>query len=346
VSAPGPPVPRLAVEGVTVRFGSRAAVDGVDLAVAAGEVVAVLGPSGSGKSTLLRAVSGLQPIDAGRVLLDGVDLAGTPPHRRGVGLMFQDHALFPHRDVAGNVAFGLRMQGRPRPEVERRVAELLDLVDLPGTQQRSVRTLSGGEQQRVALARALAPEPRLLLLDEPLGALDRALRDHLVAELRALFARLELTVVAVTHDQDEAFAMADRVVVMDAGRVLRHGPPEAVWAAPGHRRVAELLGLPNLVDVVVRARAATTPWGVIDGIERADGPATLLLRAGRLGPDAAGSIEGTVATATFQGDRTVLEVAAPGAPLLVVHLDPQVAPPVGAPIRLALAPSGVVALDR
>ena len=177
----------LRLGGVTVRFdpsGGRPALDAVDLDVAAHEIVCVLGPSGSGKSTLLRVVAGLQQADAGRVLLEGRDQAGVPTHRRGVGMMFQDHQLFPQRDVAGNVAFGLRMRRASRADQERTVAELLDLVGLPGAQRRAVASLSGGEQQRVALARALAPRPRLLMLDEPLGQLDRGLRERLVVELR------------------------------------------------------------------------------------------------------------------------------------------------------------------
>ncbi|MGV9571208.1 ABC transporter ATP-binding protein, partial [Streptomyces nigra] len=167
----------LSLEGATVRFGGRAVLDAVDLEVAEHEIVCVLGPSGSGKSTLLRAVAGLQPLDAGRVTLDGRDQAGVPAHRRGVGLMFQDHQLFPQRDVGGNVAFGARMHGASRREQGERVAELLDLVGLPGAAGRAVASLSGGEQQRVALARALAPRPRLLMLDEPLGQLNRVVLD-------------------------------------------------------------------------------------------------------------------------------------------------------------------------
>ncbi|MEQ1788508.1 MAG: ABC transporter ATP-binding protein, partial [Acidimicrobiales bacterium] len=208
---------RLTVDGASVRFGATTALSGVDLEVAAGEVVAILGPSGSGKSTLLRAVAGLQPLSDGRVVIDGVDHTHTPAHRRGVGLMFQDHALFPHLSVGANVAFGLRMQRRSPAETRARVAELLDLVGLASTEGRAIHTLSGGEQQRVALARALAPAPRVLLLDEPLGALDRQLRERLVDELGQLFGQLGQTVVAVTHDQTEAFAMAHRLVVVDAG---------------------------------------------------------------------------------------------------------------------------------
>ena len=335
--------PRLEVDGATVRFGDRTALVSLDLDVAPAEIVGVLGPSGSGKSTLLRAVAGLQRLDAGRVRLDGRDLQGVPPHRRGVGLMFQDHALFPHRDVAGNVAFGLRMQQRPKHEVAARVRELLELVDLPEMGGRAVQTLSGGEQQRVALARALAPNPRVLLLDEPLGALDRTLRDRLLDELQALFSRLELTVVSVTHDQREAFALADRIVVMDAGRVLRAGPPNEVWGQPGSRRVAELLGLANLIDVDVRDGQAETPWGAVP-VAAPDGPTSLLLRAGGIAPALEGPIDGIVTRSTFEGDRVVLEVAVDGAPALEVHLSSQAPAPVGEPVRLAIDPSAVIPL--
>ena len=258
----------LRLENVTVRFGARgrarAAVDGVDLAVAERETVCVLGPSGSGKSTLLRVVAGLETPDTGRVLLDGRDQAGVPPHRRGVGLMFQDHQLFPQHDVAGNVAFGLRMHGVPRAEARRRVAELLELVGLPGAERRAVTALSGGEQQRVALARALAPRPRLLMLDEPLGALDRVLRERLVVELRRLFRRLGTTVLAVTHDQQEAFTLADRVVLMRDGRVVQTGTPLEVWRHPASEFVARFLGFGNLVTATVRdGGTADTPWGPV-----------------------------------------------------------------------------------
>lgn len=202
----------LRVEGVVVRFGERTVLDGVDLAVGDGEIVAVQGPSGGGKTTLLRVIAGLLRPDAGRVSWDGVDLAGVAPHQRRFGLMFQDNQLFPHRDVGRNVGFGLRMQRRPRPEIDARVAELLDLVGLPGYERRKVATLSGGEAQRVALARSLAPEPRLLLLDEPLGALDRDLHDRLAADVRDLLKRLGTPAVHVTHDPEEAPVVADRVV--------------------------------------------------------------------------------------------------------------------------------------
>jgi thiamine transport system ATP-binding protein len=202
----------LRLEQVTVCLGGRAVLDAVDLEVGDGEIVALVGPSGAGKSTLLRAVAGLQTLDAGRVTWDDHDLAHTPPHRRRFGLVFQDQQLFPHQDVAGNVGFGLRMQHRPRAAVAARVQELLGLVGLAGFEHRRVDTLSGGEQQRVALARALAPEPVLLLLDEPLGALDRDLRDRLAVEVRALLTSLGTTAIHVTHDLDEAATVGDRTV--------------------------------------------------------------------------------------------------------------------------------------
>jgi thiamine transport system ATP-binding protein len=232
----------LQVERLTVRYGDTVALDGVDLTVADHEIVSVLGPSGSGKSTLLRAIAGLAPEAEGAVRWDGRDITTLPPHRRGFGLMFQDHALFPHRDVVGNVEFGLRMQGRPRAEIDSRTREVLELVGLGSFAHRRIAELSGGEQQRVALARALAPAPRLLMLDEPLGALDRALRDRLVAELRSLFVSLQLSVVFVTHDHDEAFALADRVVVVHEGRIARAGTPADVWEQPGSEVVARFLG--------------------------------------------------------------------------------------------------------
>ncbi len=221
------------------------------------EVVCVLGPSGSGKSTLLRAIAGLEVPAAGSVRWDGDDLTGIAPHRRHFGLMFQDHALFPHRDVLGNVEFGLRMQHLPAAAVNSEARGALARVGLAGFEHRRVRELSGGEQQRVALARALAPDPRLLMLDEPLGSLDRELRERLAAELRSLFVSLGVTALFVTHDQDEAFALADRVVVMRAGRIEQVGPPEEVWRRPATEFTARFLGFANVVDVESSPTAST-----------------------------------------------------------------------------------------
>jgi thiamine transport system ATP-binding protein len=232
----------LEIEGVTTSFGVKIALDDLSLDVSAGEVVSLLGASGSGKSTLLRVVAGLQRPDTGRVLLDGEDLGSVPPHRRGIGLIFQDHALFHHRDVAANVAFGLRIRGDAPDQIDRRVGELLELVGLPGFERRSVATLSGGEQQRIALARALAPEPRILLLDEPLGSLDRPLRERLLADLDGLFTAIDLTALYVTHDQAEAFRLGDRIALIREGRIAQSGTPDELWAHPADEDAALFLG--------------------------------------------------------------------------------------------------------
>ena len=254
----------LRVDGARVVLGGHDALAGVDLEVAGGSIVALLGPSGSGKSTLLRAIAGLQRLDRGSVTLDGRSLAGVPPHRRGIGLMFQDDALFPHRDVAANVAFGLRMQGVSRTAAAARVAELLDLVGLGGREHRAIASLSGGERKRVALARALAPAPRVLLLDEPLGALDRPLHDRLVAELRDLFDEIGQTALYVTHDVAEAFAVGTRVAVMRAGAIVQVATAERLWESPADAWVARFIGLANVEErgatsLVTRPEAVRVP---------------------------------------------------------------------------------------
>jgi thiamine transport system ATP-binding protein len=338
----------LSVQDVQVRFGPLVALDGITLDVTAGEVVALLGPSGCGKSTLLRVVAGLQPPDRGRVLLDGVDQAAIPAHRRGVGLMFQDHALFPHRDVGANVSFGLRMRGDPPQRREARVAEVLELVGLPGFQRRAVGELSGGERQRVALARTLAPEPRVLMLDEPLGALDRSLRERLVLELRALFDRLDLTVVHVTHDQGEALAIADRVVLVRGGRVVQQGTPRAVWTAPADDWVADFLGFANIVDLEVRAGVGRTAWGLeIRGLELPDGAARVVLRAGGVGlGDAAapGGVPGVVAGVAFRGEDALVRVAVADGPELAAGVVPGSEPVIGDEVVVCVAPWAVAPL--
>ncbi len=250
----------LTTDGLEVVFDGHRALDGVSLRVEPGETLAILGPSGCGKSTLLRAIAGLQPVDDGWVGWQGRDLAGVPPHQREVGLMFQDHALFPHRDVAANVGFGLRMQGMAGPERRVRATEMLALVGLSGFEERSIDTLSGGEAQRVALARALAPRPRVLLLDEPFGSLDRGLRDRLVGEIPPILRAAEVAAVHVTHDHDEAFAVADRVGIMIAGRIDRTGPAREVWTDPQLASVAHFLGHTNLVQVGERGEV---PWGTL-----------------------------------------------------------------------------------
>jgi thiamine transport system ATP-binding protein len=301
----------LRVEAVTVDFDGQKALEHASLEVSAAETMTVLGPSGSGKTTLLRAVAGLQAPDSGRVVLEGRDLARVPPHRRGIGLVFQDHALFPHRDVAGNVSFGLRMRGDAPEKIAARTAELLDLVGLPGFEHRAVGTLSGGEQQRVALARALAPEPRLLLLDEPLGSLDRRLRDRLLEDLARLFDELEVTALYVTHDQTEAFTLGDRVAVMREGRVAQVATPDELWAGPVDEDVARFLGLANVRDgEVVRPESvtvhpATDGEGVVESAVRT-GPLVRL----RVRLDDGRVLESVVAALDHPrpGDRVDVEV--------------------------------------
>ena len=225
---------------------ARPAVREANLTVAEGEILALLGPSGCGKSSLLRAVAGLEA-STGTITWDGHDVADTPTHERGFGLMFQEGQLFPHRTVGGNVAFGLEMAGLARAARRARVEELLDLVGLSGYAGRRIATLSGGEQQRVALARSLAPRPKLLLLDEPLSALDRHLREHLAGELSDILRATGTTSLYVTHDQDEAFTVADRVALMRSGELVQIGTPAEVWAAPVDAEAAAFLGY-RLVD--------------------------------------------------------------------------------------------------
>jgi ABC-type Fe3+/spermidine/putrescine transport system ATPase subunit len=255
-------MPFLEWHGIVKRYAGHPALDGVTLSLEHRGVLAVLGPSGCGKTTLLRLTAGLEPPDAGTVLLDGVDLGHLPPERRGIGLVFQDYALFPHLDVAGNVGFGLRMARWPRRRAADRVRAMLDLVGLGGYERRRVQSLSGGEQQRVALARGLAPGPRVLMLDEPLGALDASLRTGLLDEVPRILHAAGATTVYVTHEQEEALAIADRVAVMRAGRIVQAGRPADLVERPADAFVAGFLRLGTLVPVTGRAASeALTPIG-------------------------------------------------------------------------------------
>jgi ABC-type Fe3+/spermidine/putrescine transport system ATPase subunit len=237
----------LSLQDVYKSYGATHAVNGVSFEVEEGQIVALLGPSGCGKSTILALIAGLEQPDRGEICWNSVSLQGTPPSQRGFGLMFQDFALFPHKNVFENVAFGLRMASLPDEQVHQRAREVLELVGLSGFEARDVNTLSGGEQQRVALARSAAPHPRLLMLDEPLGALDRALRDRLLMELGEILRRMQQTAIYVTHDQEEAFALADRVVLMSQGRIEQAGEPQAIYSHPASAFVARFLGLSNLL---------------------------------------------------------------------------------------------------
>ncbi len=222
----------LDVAAAEKNFGAGPVLDGVDIAVARGEFVSLLGPSGCGKTTLLRIIAGLTPADAGRVTLDGAELSRLPPHKRDVGVVFQSYALFPHLTVAENIAFGLKAKGAPAAETAATVDRFLSLVHMEAFRDRSVRALSGGQQQRVAVARALAVKPKLLLLDEPFSALDRKLRETMQIELRRLLRELGTTAVFVTHDQDEALIMSDRIAVMNRGRIEQYDRPETIYQRP------------------------------------------------------------------------------------------------------------------
>lgn len=236
----------LRVENVSVRYGDTLAVDDVSFEVGPGHVLALLGPSGCGKSSLLRAVIGLEPITAGRIVWDDEDLANVKVHKRKFGLVFQDGQLFPTMTIAKNVAYGL--SAFDKLAKRRRVEELLDLVGLPGYGDRKPNELSGGQAQRVALARSLAPSPRMLLLDEPLSALDTGLRRRLADELRRILTQTHTTAIYVTHDQEEAFTVADSVAVMDEGKVLQRAEPDVLWSRPASRQVAGFLGFQTFVD--------------------------------------------------------------------------------------------------
>lgn len=242
-------LPLLQIQGVSKSFGITHVLSDISLTVQRGDVVSLLGPSGSGKSTLLRCVAGLETVDKGRVVLEGQDITNTPTHQRGIGMMFQQFALFPHRSVADNIAFGLRMQGATKQAQQQRIDELLELIGLQGYGQRSIFELSGGEQQRVALARSLAPRPRLLLLDEPLSSLDQSLRERLMNEVRNIIKQVGVTALYVTHSQEEAFAVSDQIVVLDKGQMLQQGTPEQIYAQPVNRFVAGFLGIENILPI-------------------------------------------------------------------------------------------------
>ena len=242
------------LENVSKAYGGVQAVDGVSLEIRAGEFFALLGPSGCGKTTLLRLIAGLETPDSGRVIIDGADVTQTPPWRRPVNTVFQSYALFPHMTVAGNIAFGLKQDGLARAAIDERVEDMLDLVQLGGLGGRKPDQLSGGQRQRVALARSLAKQPKALLLDEPLAALDRKLRERMQTELCAIQRRLGLAFVFVTHDQDEAMSMAHRLVVMRNGRIEQEGAPRDVYERPASRYVADFLGRANLVGGRVLGR--------------------------------------------------------------------------------------------
>jgi ABC-type Fe3+/spermidine/putrescine transport system ATPase subunit len=296
----------LFLDALSKHYGEVRAVDGVTLSLTDGETLALLGPSGCGKSTLLRLTAGLEPPDAGRVVLDGQDVTRVPPQRRRFGMVFQDYALFPHLDVERNVAFGLVERRRPPEERKSRTAELLDLVGLAGLERRRVTELSGGQQQRVALARALAPDPSVLLLDEPLSNLDEALRAALKEELREILGQLDTHAIYVTHDQTEAFTIADRVAVMREGRVVQVGTREELLERPASVWLARFLGHENVFEAEVAGRAQVSS-GVSSGVSEGARARPVLLRVDKTrlgGGDAPVATAAAVAVTLREARRT------------------------------------------
>ena len=319
----------LSVSGLCKAFEGVPAVDGVSFSAEPGELLCLLGPSGCGKTTLLRMLAGLEEPDAGTISFEERSINNLAPQQRGFGLMFQDLALFPHMDVFGNVAFGLRMQKLPTAQVQARVHELLDLVEMGGYAHRKVHELSGGERQRVALARSLAPAPRLLMLDEPLGSLDRALRDSLQSQVRRILKEVGVTSIYVTHDRDEAFTMADRLIFMNRGSIVQTGTPEEVVANPADGFVARTLGFKNVLHGVVlddgEILKIECSVGVLlvaksPGLETAKGSdLTLLVDENVIsmsgvasyeadGTESVNSLQGVITERVFRGDRYELRV--------------------------------------
>lgn len=350
----------LEIENIDKTYENAPLLRGVSLTVERGEVVSLLGPSGSGKTTLLRIIAGLEPSERGRVILEGEDLSRIPTHERGVVLMFQEYALFPHRSVAENVAFGLRMRGRSQDAIDEKVREMLTLMSLEGFADRSVVDLSGGERQRVALARSLAPEPRLLLLDEPLGSLDRTLRQRLLEELAVILRRVGVTTITVTHDQEEAFALADRVALLHNARIVQQGPPTEIYRAPANAWVAKFLGLDNLFDAeVTGAHRVDTALGAVDLPEEMTLPeigesGSLLVMPWGIhlvdeeedeARDAGTAVHGTVTHRTFHGRVFVIWIDVDDVNLRMTFEVGRAVPAIGDEVAAMLDPDGLQWLD-
>jgi spermidine/putrescine ABC transporter ATP-binding subunit len=352
----------LRIEGVTKRFGAVEAVHAAEVSIKAGEFFSLLGPSGCGKTTLLRMIAGFVLPDEGAIFIDNVDVTDWPPEKRPTNMVFQSYAIFPHLNVFDNVAFGLRRARLPRAELARRVSEALAMVQLSDFGARRSDQLSGGQRQRVALARALVRRPKVLLLDEPLGALDKRLREAMQVELRQLQREVGITFLFVTHDQEEALSMSDRVAMMSEGRVLQIATPRALYETPNCREVADFIGTMNFFDGSVSRRngdAADIDAGAIGriGIDPAPSfaqPGTrvvLALRPEKTLMSATGSIQGRVVTATYLGERTHVLVAVDGLskPIAVTVQNASSATSTFSPgtlVFLSWEPDAFVVLDR
>ena len=331
----------LRVDGVAKRYGAVVALGGVSLSVAAGEFLTILGPSGSGKTTLLKVVAGFEFPDAGRVTVGGADITDVSPARRNIGMVFQNYALFPHMSVARNIAFPLQMRGVPRSEIERRVIQAMALVELRGYGERLPSQLSGGQQQRVALARAVVFDPTLLLLDEPFGALDRKLRESMQLEVRRLQRRLGLTTVFITHDQEEALVLSDRIAVMDGGVIRQIGAPDEIYDRPADAFVAQFIGESNLLVGEIAAPDRVLLDGgtsvTVHGLGGGRGRVRLLVRPEKMAIDSATNrFTGTVVEAVYLGEAHKLRVrVAEGVELMVRGHH---AVPAGASVTVGFAP--------
>ncbi|GAA1645958.1 ABC transporter ATP-binding protein [Georgenia ruanii] len=339
---------RVELRGVVKEFAGHRALAGVDLALEPGELVALLGPSGCGKTTALRCLAGLEEVSAGSILLGGEDVAAVPTNRRDLGMVFQQYSLFPHMTVAENVEFGLRMRKAGTGERRRRAAEALELVGLGHLGGRYAHQLSGGQQQRVALARALVTRPRVLLLDEPLSALDAQVRVQLREEIRRLQTELGITTLFVTHDQEEALAVADRVAVMRAGVVEQVGTPEELYSTPATAFVAGFVGLSNrlpghLADGVLTVLGAALAWA---GHQTPDGPVTAYVRPEDLGLDEHGPVAGTVVASSFLGAVRRTQVRLDGGVVVVVQHDAADARQSGEGVHLTLRKRAVAIEPR
>jgi ABC-type Fe3+/spermidine/putrescine transport system ATPase subunit len=342
----------LEVKDLSNQYDGQPLLQNINFSLSQGEILCLLGPSGSGKTTLLRLLAGLEQEEAGTILFCDKDVRDIPPHLRNFGMMFQEYALFPHKSVEQNIAFGLEMQHCQAGELSRRVQTVLEMVGLSGLEHRKIDELSGGERQRVALARSLAPEPRLLLLDEPLGSLDRALRDRLTGEIRAILKSLNVTAVFVTHDQAEAFSIADKVAILHHGILQQFDTPENLYRNPKNITVAKFLGFRNLVSGTVdNHNIFHSALGSLSlaGKNTEEGPATLLIRpeGATLAQDLTTKtddvqLSGTITERQFQGSTYRLTLQVRESPLTFdLPLDPS-PPGIGEQVQLSLNPSALI----